>query len=337
MTTPITESEIARARALIDPVFLGSPAVHHATLDTVLGCGLTLKLETLNPIRSFKGRGTEALMASLGKRPSHVVATSSGNFGQGIARAAAKRDIKATIFSEDDINPAKLDAMRRLGAEVQLVPCGENTKAIAHQAAVEAGALYIEDGAHPEIAAGAGTIAMELGSQCGKFDAMLVQIGDGALVTGIGSWIKATSPRTRVVGVTAAGAPAMRASIKAREPVGIASNTIADGMSIHTPVASAVREVGAVVDHILEVDDEAILDAMALLLGGASLVAEPSGAAGVAAIMCNAHLFRGMNVAAIVTGANVRPELLAEAARRNGGPNAPEWRPDMSSKTNGRH
>jgi threonine dehydratase len=228
--------------------------------------------------------------------------------------------------------------MRRLGGEVQLVPRGENAKAIASKAAAEAGALYIEDGAHPEIAADAGTIAMELGTQCGKFDAILVQIGDGALVTGIGSWIKATSPSTRVIGVTAAGAPGMRASIKARRPVGIAPNTVADGMSIHTPVASAVGEVSAVVNQILEVDDDEILDAMALLLGGASLVAEPSGAAGVAAIMRNAHLFRGMNVAAIVTGANVRPELLAEAARRNRGSDAPEWRRETCrQKQNGRH
>src|SRR5688572_16076918 len=127
---PITESQIARTRAFIDPVFLGSPLVRQATLDASLGCSVALKVETLNPIRSFKGRGTEALMASLEDKPSHVVTTSSGNFGQGVARAATKRNIKATIFSEDNINPAKLEAMRRLGAEVRLVSRGDDFKAI---------------------------------------------------------------------------------------------------------------------------------------------------------------------------------------------------------------
>ncbi|MCV3241927.1 threonine/serine dehydratase [Mesorhizobium sp. ZC-5] len=314
--TPITESGIARTRALIDPVFLGSPIVRQAALDTALGCSLTLKLETLNPIRSFKGRGTEALMASLENKPSHVVATSSGNFGQGLARAATRRGVKATIFSGEDDNPAKLEAMRRLGAEVRLVARDEDSKAAARKAALDMGALYIEDGAHPEIAAGAGTMAVELLARCDGLDAILVQIGDGALVTGVGSWIKATSPKTRVIGVTALGSPGMRTSLRLGKPVGLAPDTIADGMAIHTPIASAVEEVAAVIDDIVEVDDEAMLDAMALLLGSASLVAEPSGAAGVAAIMCNAEMFRGQKVAAIVTGANVRPELLAQAATR---------------------
>jgi threonine dehydratase len=315
--TPVTESDIARARAIIDPVFLGSPIVRQDALDAALGCSIVLKVETLNPIRSFKGRGTEVLMASLSNKPSHVVATSSGNFGQGLARAATRRGVKATIFSGEDDNPAKLEAMRRLGADVRLVPRSEDGKAIARKAAADMDALHIEDGAHPEIAAGAGTIAIELLARCANLDAVLVQIGDGALVTGVGSWIKATSPKTRVIGVTAAGAPGMRASLNARKPVGAAPDTIADGMAIHTPIASALNGVAAVIDDILEVDDETILDAMALLLGGAGLVAEPSGAAGVAAVMLYKQMFRDRQIATIVTGANVRPELLAEAARRN--------------------
>ena len=148
---------------------------------------------------------------------------------------------------------------------------------------------------------------------------MLVQIGDGALVTGVGSWIKATSPGTRVIGVTAKSAPAMRKSLAARKPVSAASRTIADGMAIDTPIASAVNDVAAVVDDIIEVDEDALLDAMALLLQAGGLVAEPSGAAGLAAIMRRREMFRGLKVATIVTGGNARPELLAEAAARANG------------------
>jgi threonine dehydratase len=316
MTTPISPSQIAHARALIDPFFLGAPLLRNSKLDAALGCACALKIETLNPIRSFKGRGTEALMASLDPLPAHVVATSSGNFGQGLARAATKRGVAVTVFSGEDDNPAKLAAMRELGAEVRLVPRGEDGKKIARRIAAELGALYIEDGAHAEIAAGAGTIAQELTYQLAGIDTVALQIGDGALVTGVGSWIKAISPRTKVIGVTAKGAPAMLASIKASKPVGTECDTIADGMAIHTPVASAVSEVASVVDEFVTVDDEAILDAMALLLGRAGIVAEPSGAAGIAAILRNRRLFEKRTVAVIITGSNVRPDLLAEAARR---------------------
>jgi threonine synthase len=96
VTTPINESDIARVRELIDPIFLDSPLVRQETIDDRLDCKVALKIETLNPIRSFKGRGTEALMASLKSKPSHVVTTSSGNFGQGVARAATKRGIRST-------------------------------------------------------------------------------------------------------------------------------------------------------------------------------------------------------------------------------------------------
>jgi threonine dehydratase len=316
MTTPVGEAEIVRSRALIDPVFLDSPVLGHEALDAVLGCACVLKIETLNPIRSFKGRGGEAVMASLDPRPRHVVATSSGNFGQGLARAAQRRGVGVTIFSEEGDNPEKLDAMRRLGAEVRLVPRGTDGKASARRAAETMGARVIEDGAHPEIAMGAGTIGEELTRQCPDLDVVIVPIGDGALIAGVGSWFKATSPRTQVVGVTAAGAPAMRLSLDARQPITAKTETIADGMSIHTPVASAIGEVAAVADEILTVDDEALLDAMALLLRYAGVVSEPSGAAGTAAILRHRALFAARRVAVIVTGSNVRPEVLAEAARR---------------------
>jgi threonine dehydratase len=319
MKIPIGQAEIVRVRALIDPVFLDSPVHAHGALDAALGCTCFVKVETLNPIRSFKGRGGEAVMASLvslDPPPTHVVAASSGNFGQGLSRAARRRGVGVTIVSEEGDNPQKLDAMRRLGAEVRLVPRGADGKAAAREAADTMGARFVEDGAHPEIAAGAGTMADELTRQCPGLDAVIVPIGDGALISGVGSWFKATSPGTRVVGVTAEGSPAMRRSLEARRPITAPAETIADGIAIHTPVASAVDDVAAVADEIVSVDDEALLDGMALLLRAAGVVSEPSGAAGVAAILRHRSLFEGGRVAVIITGSNVRPELLAEAARR---------------------
>ncbi|MGF6229295.1 threonine dehydratase [Inquilinus ginsengisoli] len=302
---PITPQQILAARAAIDPVFLDSPAMSHGALDDALGCACLLKVETLNPIRSFKGRGTEAVVAALEPRPDAVVATSSGNFGQGLARAAARRGIAATILAPAWANPLKLEAMRRLGATVRLADPEDGAgKDLARRIAAETGALFIEDGGHPVISAGAGTIAQELAGH--EFDDVIVQIGDGALATGIGSWFKAHAPEVRIVGVVARGAPAMAQSFAAGRAIDTpGTDTIADGMAISRPVPSAVAQLRACVDEILLVDDDAILEAARLLLRTAGVMAEPSGAAGLAAVLTNRDRFAGRRVATVITGSNL--------------------------------
>ena len=109
-------SRIAAAIDAIDPVFLASPLLQSRTLDERLGCSLLAKVETLNPIRSFKGRGTALAIAALPAGVRRVVSASAGNFGQGIAYAGAKRRIAAVIYAATTANPLKVQAMRRLGA-----------------------------------------------------------------------------------------------------------------------------------------------------------------------------------------------------------------------------
>ena len=140
---------------------------------------------------------------------------------------------------------------------------------------------------------------------------MLVQIGDGALVAGIGSWLKAASPRTRIIGVTARDSPAMAESFAAGRPVERPAHTIADGLAITRPIADALELVKVAVDEILAVSDEALIAAMRLLIEKAGLLPEPSGAAGVAALLEHGARFRGAAVGAIVTGSNLDPKLLA--------------------------
>jgi threonine dehydratase len=288
-----TTDQIVATRRVIDAVFLDSPLMRHPALDDAVGCAVTLKVETLNPIRSFKGRGTEAVLAALTPRPPAVVTASSGNFGQGIAWAARRRGIAAVIHAPARANPLKVEAMRRLGATVHLVEPGTDEADAAREAAARTGAPLIEDGAHREIAAGAGTIAQEMTVAGLRPDVVLVQIGDGALVTGIGSWLKATSPATRVVGVTARRAPAMADSVAAGAPVERPADTIADGLSITRPVAGALEQVAAAVDEMLSVADDTMLAAMRLLIQTAGVVAEPSGAAGIAALMEHRSRFHG--------------------------------------------
>jgi threonine dehydratase len=310
MATLVEAEEIVATRAVIDPVFLDSPLMIHPALDAMLGCSVTLKVESLNPIRSFKGRGTEAVLAALAPPPPAVITASSGNFGQGIAWAARRRGIAATVFSPSDANPLKVKAMRGLGAVVHLVDAGADEADVAREAAERTGAPFIEDGAHREIAAGAGTMAQEMTMAGLNPDVVLVQIGDGALVTGVGSWLKANSPATRVVGVTARNAPAMADSVAAGRPLERSAETIADGMAITRPVAGALEQVNAAVDEILPVDDDMMISAMRILIETTGLLSEPSGAAGIAALMEHRARFEGATVVSVITGSNVDPSLL---------------------------
>ena len=314
MVPLLTTDEIVATRAVIDPIFLDSVLVRHPALDDAFGCALTLKVETLNPIRSFKGRGAEAVLAAITPRPPAVTAASTGNFGQGIAWAARRRGITATIYAPAGANPLKVEAMRRLGATVFVVDPGRDETEAAREAAERPGALFIEDGERREIAAGAGTIAQELTAAGLKPDVVLVQIGDGALVTGMGSWLKTNAPGTRVVGVTALGAPAMADSVAAGAPVQRPADTIADGLSITRPVDGALKQVIAAVDEILPVADETILAAIRLLIEKAGILAEPSGAAGIAALMEIGARFHGAAVVSVITGSNLDPKLLSRLA-----------------------
>jgi threonine dehydratase len=213
----LSVERIEQAAGIIDPVFLNSPQFRAEALEQQLGCRVVVKVETLNPIRSFKGRGTEYLAATLSGRP-HLVCATAGNFGQGMAFAARKRGLRLTIFASATANPLKIERMRALGAEVRLV--GDNFK-VAHSAAkafaAENGAELIEDGRVPAITEGAGTIGLELLRWPEPFDAILVPLGDGALLAGVARWVKAHRPATQMIGICASGAPAMERSWRARQ------------------------------------------------------------------------------------------------------------------------
>jgi threonine dehydratase len=301
-------SRIEEAARCIDGVFLGSPQYEIEALGNELGLRLVCKVETTNPIRSFKGRGTDYLLHRLGgKHPGRLLCASAGNFGQGLAYAARKRGVPLTVFAAENANAAKVERMRRLGAEVRLE--GEDfdeAKAAARALAESEGWRFVEDGREAEIAEGAGTIALELCRWPEPFDAVLVPLGNGALLSGVGTWMKAHAPSTEVIGVCAEGAPAMALSLregvrKTAEKV----DTIADGIAVRVPVEEALSDLSGVVDDILLVNDGTILRAMRLLFWKTGLVVEPAGAAGVAALLAHRERFARTLVATPLCGANL--------------------------------
>lgn len=312
MTESISLERIESASTAIDPVFRNTPLVWHDELDELTGAHVVAKVETVNPIRSFKGRGADLFVQNLPLTSQPLVAASAGNFGQGLAFAARKAGRHLTVFAPENGNPVKVSSMRRMGAEVRL--CGidmDAAKEVARSYAKQIGALFVEDGADPAFAEGAGTIAKELTESGCQIDTILVPLGNGALLTGIAAWMKHFAPKTSIVGVVSQGAPAMQLSFVRNEVVETPRvNTIADGIAVRVPVPFSLRAMRGIVDEVLAVSDEQMLRAMRLAHRVLGLVVEPSGIAGLAAVLGDISRFRGQCVATVFAGGNLSPEQM---------------------------
>ena len=304
-------ANILRAQGVIDPVFQGSPQYDCEPLGEALACALTLKLETANPIRSFKGRGASFLikerLAQGGLDGRRIVGASAGNWGQALAYACRSAGLPLLLYAATAANPLKVERMRALGAEVRLQGADfDAAKAEAQAFAASSGGLMLADGLDVEAAEGAGTIGVELLAGNAAFDAIVVPLGNGALLTGVARWAKAVQPNIEIIGVQAVGADAMEKSWRHGKlvfPSSIA--TIADGIGVRVPIAEAVEDMRGLVDDVHLVEDAAIIASMRLLFAKAGLVIEPSGAAGVAAILSRPEHFRGRRVAVILCGGNM--------------------------------
>jgi threonine dehydratase len=296
----LSPGRIAAAVERIDPVFLDTPQFRSERLSARLRREVIVKVETLNPIGSFKGRGTWLLGEALDPAQTWVCST-AGNFGQGLAYAARARRASVDVFASPDVPPGKVASMRALGARVE-VSRRPGTAAREHAAADDERFLVV-DGLHPEVAEGAGTIGLEL-EGAGPIDAAVVQVGDGALISGVAARLRATMPGIRIVGVCASGAPAMAESFAAGRPVAIpGAGTIATALAIAEPIAESLARVRALVNEIVLVDDEQLRAAIDLIAETVGVLVEPAGAAGVAALLSRGSEIPGRRVAVLLTGA----------------------------------
>jgi threonine dehydratase len=310
----LSVARIEEATRTIDPVFLNTPQYADEQLNAALGRNVVVKVETANPLRSFKGRGADYFVGQLGGSPT-VVCSSTGNFGQAMAYAGRRRGLSVEVFVPETVNPVKLARMRSFGARVTAVGVDSAAAEAAarERAAAARGCVYVEDGREPAIAEGAGTIGVEL-LAAGPFDTVVLPVGDGALIAGVARWIKDRAAGTRIIGVCASGAPSVAMSWRAGKPVSTErSDTIAEGIEVRVPVPESVARLVALVDDMVLVDDSDLLEAMQLSAETLGLLLEPSGAAGLAAI--RVHDLRGDRLATVLTGSNLRPEHLRGLAR----------------------
>jgi len=303
--TRLDLARIRAARQVIDPIFLDTPLYECDALGRELGCTVSVKLETANPVRSFKARGTE-LVASLLADQGHtaVVCASAGNLGQALGWSGRRRGLDVTVVASRGAPAAKLDRIRALGAELELVDGDfERARERAANLARQRGVRLVEDSLDIETCEGAATIGLEL---AGSLDAVLIALGGGAMATGVGYVLKTLSPQVEVICVQPLGAPAMTRSWHERRVVTTdATDTIADGVAGRYPIPAVLDDLLAVADDAVLVDEASIVAGMRLLLERAGLVVEPSAALGVAAILEDRDRFAGRHVATIVCGGNV--------------------------------
>ncbi len=304
----ISPQGIEEALSAIDPIFLDTPQFGSDALSEALGADVNVKVECLNPLRSFKGRGASYfthLHRESAPRP--WVCASAGNFGQGLAFAARAHGVPLEVFAAETANPFKVARMRSLGAEVKLTGRDfDAAKETARAYAAEREATFVEDGRDAAITEGAGTIGFEILRDGNHFDTVLIPLGNGALLNGVGVWLKEHAPSTAVVGVGAARAPAMERSFRARRPVALHEPvaTLADGVGTRVPIPEAVAMMLEVADDVLLVEEEAIASSMRILFRELGLVVEGAGAITLAAATVNRERFRGQRLLLLIGGGN---------------------------------
>ena len=306
--TRLDTARVRAARQVINPLFLDTPLFRCEALEPSLGCTVSVKLETANPVRSFKGRGTEvvaSLLADSGSRA--VVCASAGNLGQALAWSGRGRGIDVTVVASRFAPAVKLDRIRTLGAKLELVD-GDHELARERAAAIARhdGIRLLEDSLDLETCEGAATIGLELLNAAPSFDAVLVALGGGALATGVGHVLKACAPEVEVICVQPLGAPALTHSWRQRRIVTTErTDTIADGVAGRFPIPEVLDDLLATADDAVLVQEASIIAGMQVLLDHAGLVVEPSAALGIAAILEDRDRFAGRHVVTIVCGSNV--------------------------------
>ena len=304
-----TVEEIERAARGLDPAFADSPLLRDTALDRDTGARIALKVETLNPIRSFKGRGAVTWMREAGADAGGVVCASAGNFGQGLAYAARAAGMPCHVFVGRAANPGKIDAMRAFGARVEVG--GEDYDAAIATAtafAQEAGLRLVQDGRDRWIAAGAGTMALELTGAGALPDVAVVPVGNSALILGVAVWLRHRRPGVRIVGVCAEGAPAP--ALSWRQGTAVAServDTVADGIGVRAPFPESIAAMRELVDDMVIVSEAELKASVRRLAEATGLLVEAAGAAGVAAIRADPAAFRGVDVFTPLCGANRPP------------------------------
>jgi threonine dehydratase len=315
----MTPADVVDARRRIEPHVRRTPLVSSAWLSALAGADVRLKLESLQVTNSFKLRGavnaTAVFLARRGPEPDQVarlVTASAGNHGRAMAYAAERLGLGLVVFTPRSAPRAKLDYIARHGADLRPAPTYEDAERLAKAFAAETGATYISPYSHPDVIAGAATVAVEILEDWPDVETMLVPVGGGGLVSGTAIAARASAKRVEVVGVETESSPAFHEALKAGHVVDVEVHaTLADGLAGNMdPETITFDLVRRLVDRTVLAPEQAIADAIRGLFTEERVVAEGAGATAVAGLLAGLPV-AGRNVAVVVSGSNIDPELLA--------------------------
>jgi threonine dehydratase len=290
-------------------------------LSRRLDNAIWIKREDTQPVFSYKIRGAYNLMVTLSpaERDKGVVTASAGNHAQGVAMAAAKLALNATIVMPKTTPEIKVVAVRRLGANIVLHGnTYDEASEHAHALAADTGAIYVPPYDHPLVIAGQGTVGMEILRQHpGRIDAIFVPVGGGGLIAGIGAYVKALEPSIKVIGVEADEAASMKAALAADERVTLEHIGIfADGAAVRQVGKETFRVAKRCVDEMLTVNIDEICAAVKDIFEDTRAIAEPAGALALAGLKqwVKRESASGLDLVAIFSGANVNFDRLRHIA-----------------------
>jgi threonine dehydratase len=308
---------IREAQKFLGKYFAPTRLIAAPFLSAAAGSNVYLKMETELPTSSFKVRGAFWALAQRVKRGpiQEVVACSTGNHGAAVALAAKQFGVKARIFLPANCNPVKRGRIAALGAAI--VESGDSDPASAFNLVAEyakqPGVYFLNDATDEDLPAGPATIGREILGQLPETSAIVVPMGDTALIRGIAAAAKQIAPQVKIIGVQAERAPSYYLSWKEGKVVGTETcDTIADGLATRTPEAANVRDVKKLVDEVVLVSEAELLRAIDVLLLEEHVLAEPAGAASTAALLKKSSDF-GAHLALVVSGANISRDVLRRA------------------------
>jgi threonine dehydratase len=291
-----------------------TPARRSDWLSAVSGGDVFLKLEVIQPTCSYKIRGAfnACLRVAQERSAAQLVTASAGNHGRAMAHAARDLGLPLIVFIAADAPRAKIDAIRACGAQLRRCRNYDDAEKQAKAFAASAGALFISPYSHPDVIAGAGTIALELTEDLQPLDVAIVPVGGGGLVSGIALAMAEISPATNVVGVETSASTPFAASLGAGRVVTIDVGTsIADGLTGNLdPDTVTFDLVRRFVRGMTIVAEEDIRSALAGVVANEHLVCEGAAAVAVAALTSGKVDVRGRRAVVVLTGANIDPERL---------------------------
>lgn len=307
-----------KARYVLGKVLRKTELIHAGKINDDVD--VYLKPECLQKTGSFKIRGAYYKISQLSEaeKQKGVIACSAGNHAQGVALAATAMGVKSLICLPEGAPISKVEATKRLGAEVKLVPgVYDDAYAEAIRLRDECGYTFVHPFDDENVIAGQGTIGLELLDQLPDVEAVVISVGGGGLISGVAFALKSLNPRVKVYGVQAAGAAGMVESIHQHRLEKLASvSTIADGIAVKEPGQLTFEACSKYVDGFVTVSEDEISAAILRLIETEKMVAEGAGAAGVAAVMFDKLPVKGKKTVCVVSGGNIDVTILNRVINR---------------------